>query len=203
MEGIDRYPGETEDILKKIAEAGEEQDSRLLCLDILYNTYLREILSRSGLEWLKNKGFCSAPASTKYHGNYAGGLFDHSYRVATTLIRLTDKLNLKWDRPESPVIVGLLHDLCKIDQYEYDTDNNCYVYSNKATVKGHGTKSVIYIQQYLHIALTEEEVACILYHMGAFSPKEEWGDYTSAIHKYPNVLWTHTADMCASHIDNV
>lgn len=205
MSEIDRYPGETEDILKKIEEAGEveEKDTRLLRLDMLYNTYLRELMTRESLECLKNKGFCTAPASTKYHGNYAGGLFDHSYRVAMSLIKLTDKLDLKWERPESPVIVGLLHDLCKIDQYEYKQDEDCYVWSNKATIKGHGVKSAVYIQQYLHIDLTEEELACIAYHMGAFSPKEEWADYTNAIHKYPNVLWTHTADMCASHIYNV
>lgn len=25
-------------------------------------------------------------------------------------------------------------------------------------------------------------------------------DYTRAIHRYPNVLWTHQADMIAAHI---
>ena len=38
------------------------------------------------------------------------------------------------------------------------------------------------------------------YHMGAFTDKEEWQDYTRAIHRYPNVLWTHQADMIAAHI---
>ena len=51
-----------------------------------------------------------------------------------------------------------------------------------------------------HLQLTEEEVMCIRYHMGAFTEKEEWNDYTRAIHKYKNVLWTHHADMIASHI---
>lgn len=41
---------------------------------------------------------------------------------------------------------------------------------------------------------------CIRYHMGAFTDKEEWQDYTRAIHRYPNVLWTHQADMIAAHI---
>lgn len=30
---------------------------------------------------LDDMGFFDAPASTKYHGNYAGGLFDHSLAV--------------------------------------------------------------------------------------------------------------------------
>ena len=52
-------------------------------------------------------------------------------------------------------------------------------------------------------ALTEEEICCIRYHMGAFTPKEEWNDYTGAIHAYPNVLWTHHADMLASHVAGI
>lgn len=44
---------------------------------------------------------------------------------------------------------------------------------------------------------------CIRYHMGAFCPKEEWNDYTRAVRAYPNVLWTHQADMLASHVEGV
>jgi hypothetical protein len=53
------------------------------------------------------------------------------------------------------------------------------------------------------VGLTEEEVACIIYHMGAFTDSKEWGDYNNAIRKYPNVLWTHQADMIASQIMGV
>ena len=147
--------------------------------------------------------FLLAPASTKYHGNYEGGLFDHSVNVAEVLRQLTDKNDLKWEMPgTSPVVVGLLHDLCKVDQYEYNEDTDTYTYSDSSIVKGHGIKSVIYIQQ-LGIELTEEEVACVIYHMGAFTPDKEWKDYNAAINKYPNVLWTHTADMIVSQIMEV
>lgn len=53
-----------------------------------------------------------------------------------------------------------------------------------------------------HMQLTEEEVMCIRYHMGAYTDKSEWEYYGRAIEKYPNVLWTHTADMIASKIYN-
>lgn len=43
----------------------------------------------------------------------------------------------------------------------------------------------------------------IQYHMGAFCDKSEWNDYTRAVHKYTNVLWTHQADMLASHVEGV
>jgi len=48
--------------------------------------------------------------------------------------------------------------------------------------------------------LTPEEVMCIRWHMGAFDEKHNWKYYTAAVKKYPNVLWTHTADMIASQM---
>lgn len=148
--------------------------------------------------WCATHNYFTAPASTKYHGNYEGGLFDHSYRVTEHLIELSEKLHLKWERPISPIIIGMFHDLCKVDLYI--ENNGDYIYDNNTLLKGHGDKSVMILSTLMQ--LTEEEVMCIRYHMGAFTDKEEWSDYTRAIHKYPNVLWTHTADMLATHIDN-
>ena len=51
--------------------------------------------------------------------------------------------------------------------------------------------------------LTEEEAACIVYHMGAYTEKEKWDFYGRAIERFPNVLWTHHADMIASKIKGV
>lgn len=151
------------------------------------------------VEKLFKIGFFDAPASTKYHGNYEGGLFDHSYLVAKWLMDLTKKNNLQWKSKNSPYIIGLFHDLCKCDQY-VKTDSG-FEYAKDTLIKGHGDKSVMIASTLMQ--LTEEEVACIRYHMGAFTPQEEWSQYTNAIHKYPNVLWTHTADMIASHIDMI
>ena len=147
---------------------------------------------------LKDNGFFTAPASTKYHGNYEGGLFDHSRNVAEVLIDFTEKLNLEWQRPESPLIIGMFHDLCKIDNYVFDPYSETYDYNNHTLYKGHGDKSLMLLSSLL--LLTEEEAACIRYHMGAFTKESEWSDYTSAVHKFPNVLFTHTADMVAAHI---
>ena len=151
------------------------------------------------VEALKNIGFFEAPASTKWHGAYEGGLFEHSYVVGRELQKLTDELGLEWEREGSPWIVGIFHDLCKVDTYRYDIETCSYVWDDQdVIVKGHGIKSLVYASKILE--LTPEEEACILYHMGAFTPEKEWGNYTNAIHKYPNVLYTHTADMIATHI---
>jgi 23S rRNA maturation-related 3'-5' exoribonuclease YhaM len=151
-------------------------------------------------DWLKEKGFFTSPASTKYHGNYEGGLFDHSLAVTEALVELTENNGLVWQNPRSPYIVGMFHDLCKIDQYRTDNKISGYFYREDA-LPGHGDKSVIFLSQFYE--LTEEEKLCIRYHMGAFTDKEEWREYTQAIHEYGNVLWTHHADMIASHIKGV
>lgn len=155
------------------------------------------------LDKLDGIGFFTAPASTKYHGNYEGGLFDHSLEVAKQLVNLTEKLDLKWDRPESPYIVGMFHDLCKCDAYKWDDrEGGFYAYNRDIIIPGHGDKSVIILQKYL--TLTDEEIACIRWHMGAYETDTKlWEYYGRAIKKYPNVLYTHTADMIASKIIGV
>lgn len=212
---IDRYEGETEDILKKIAEAGEEPikikaTSSLRDFKSELNTEifksitkmcLSNVIKPENIDKILEMGFATAPASTKYHGNYKGGLLEHSKEVATALLNLTVDLHLEWQRKESPIIVGLFHDLCKVDQYILQEDGS-YEF-NKECPQGHGTKSVEYIEKYLECKLTDEEKACIEHHMGAFTDKEGQTGYTEAIKKYPNVLFTHTADMIASHIKNI
>ena len=147
---------------------------------------------------LDDLGFFTAPASTKYHGAYEGGLFDHSLNVAETLLDLTKRLDLTWIRPESPILIGLYHDLCKCDQYERDFETGKYVYKD-TIIPGHGDKSIAILSQFM--TLTEEEIACIRWHMGAFEddPKMRNG-YGRAVETYENVLFTHTADMIASKI---
>lgn len=174
-------------------------------LDLMMATNLSEIVKEDFLKWLAENGFFTAPASTKYHGNYEGGLFDHSFMVMNLLVELSAANGLKWKRPASPFLVGMFHDLCKIDQYRIDNSTpyivgepTRYEYNPNTMYKGHGDKSIILLSQFT--TLTDEETACIRYHMGAFTEKEEWRDYTRAVHAFPNVLWTHQADMLASHV---
>ena len=148
---------------------------------------------------LNDMGFFSAPASTKYHGNYYGGLFDHSMAVTKNLLLLTERMGLTWDMPRSPYIVGMLHDLCKCQMYT-ETDTG-FEYNRDLCLPGHGDRSVI-IAQCL-VQLNVEEILCIRWHMGAFDEKEHWNAYGRAVEKYPNVLWTHTADMMAARIDGI
>lgn len=149
-------------------------------------------------------GFTKQTASTKYHGCYEGGLFDHSWRVMERLLDLTRKNKLTWKRNRSPYVVALLHDICKVDQYRKTTGlMGCTIYEWVDTeVKGHGEKSVIYAKRIME--LTDEEEFCIRYHMGAFSDEAaERQAYSEAAKRFPNVLYTHLADMLASQVDDV
>ena len=170
------------------------------------------VVSDDMMEYLTAYGFFTAPASTKYHGNYEGGLLEHSYMVTKFLLTLTQDNHLIWRKARSPFIVGMFHDLCKIDQYRHPAsdlvvngmllpDPSKWEYNPDTLLKGHGDKSVMLLSQFY--TLTDEEIMCIRYHMGAFTDKSEWNDYTRAVSQYPNVLWTHQADMLASHVAGV
>ena len=170
------------------------------------------IVSDDMVDYLITNGFFTVPASTKYHGNHEGGLIEHSVAVTKLLVQLTKDNHLRWRKSRSPYIVGMFHDLCKIDQYRHPAsrliadgatvmDSFKWEYNPDTLLKGHGDKSVMLLSQFY--TLTDEEIMCIRYHMGAFTDKDEWNDYTRAVRNYPNVLWTHQADMLASHVAGV
>ncbi len=150
-------------------------------------------------EWLLKNGFFAAPASTKYHGSCKGGLYYHSTAVCRILCDITNAMHLNWKNPRSPVIVGMFHDLCKINEYCFFRDG-IIEHDDSGILKGHGDKSVMLLSQFM--TLTEEEIFCIRYHMGAFVT-DDWDAYSKAVQQYQNVLWTHTADMFASKVMGV
>lgn len=167
--------------------------------------YLNKYINDELYKYLIENGFFTAPASVNHHSNYKGGLYDHSFTVMNSLLSLTRRLELKWQLERSPYIVGMFHDLCKIDNYNLVKDKlsknkiiEHYEYKKSTILPGHGEKSVILLQQFLQ--LTSEEIACIRWHMGAFEGEQIYNNYGCAVTAYPNVLYTHTADMIATRI---
>ena len=182
----------------------------------LFEGLIGDKISNEFKRWLTDNGFFTAPASTKYHGAYEGGLFDHSYEVTQVLLDMTQRLNLQWKRPESPYIIGMFHDLCKIDNYITVTDEPGEIMMGTGDVKGreihfeynpnciltgHADKSIMLLSQFVN--LTEEELLCIRFHMGAYEGQDQWDNYDKAIKKYETVLFTHTADMYTSKVKGV
>lgn len=156
--------------------------------------------------------FFTAPASTKYHSNFEGGLAEHSYKV----MELFDQKNQWYDLKipvDSIILCGLLHDVCKCNFYvkgkknvkEGNKPNGFPNWVEKEVWEvddklplGHGSKSVIIIQQF--IQLSEFEITAIVWHMGL---PEEYGEkmaYNNANDKHPAIVALYTADLEASHL---
>lgn len=139
-----------------------------------------ENIHRNGLTdlmaWLEGTDFYTAPASTKYHGSYEGGLVLHSLNVYANLKRLSNWYGLDAS-DESIAIVALFHDLCKIGCYKIEMrwrkDANdkweqypTYSFKEDFAFGGHGSKSVYLVQNFLK--LTPDEASAINCHMGAW-----------------------------------
>ena len=63
------------------------------------------------IEFLENSDFFTAPASTRYHGAWEGGLLAHSMKVY-------EILKTKTEDSDAVKIVALLHDICKTNFYK-------------------------------------------------------------------------------------
>lgn len=163
----------------------------------LFKNYLPSPYNTGILKQLEKDGFFTAPAAASHHGNYEGGLFDHSFAVTCQLVDYTQSLGLHWERKESPYIVGMLHDYCKTKLYTKQEDGT-FTHTGNVILPGHGSASVALVQQFLQ--LTFEELMCIRWHMGAFEGEKYWKGYSAACCAYENVLYTHTADMWASQV---
>ena len=75
------------------------------------------------LQWLVSTDFFIAPASTKYHCAFEGGLALHSINVYKILKKRCDEYDAGKYSDETIAICGLLHDICKANFYSISTRN--------------------------------------------------------------------------------
>lgn len=145
------------------------------------------------LEWLKSTDFFTAPASTRFHGAYPGGLVKHSLNVYYALL---GNFNLRGlYSPQTQAIVALLHDVCKANYYAGEYPD--YTVKDQMPM-GHGEKSVYLVMK--HMELTDDEALAIRWHMGAYDDAFRGGSRTlnAAMGRTPLVLELHYADMIAT-----
>lgn len=186
----------------------------------IYDRYIAlwKTVKRDGVDevikFIEKSDMKTAPASTRFHSNYAGGLVEHSLNVYDCLRMKKEnegifKERLKDVSDETLIIVALAHDFCKLYFYKEGTRN----VKNEETGKwekvptyniddkyplGHGSKSVIFLQMFMK--LTMEEIMAINWHMGFSVPKEEYSSVGAAFDKYPLALALHEADSEATHL---
>lgn len=178
----------------------------------------KEKIKREGADRLLNfllsesSDFFTAPASTRYHGNYEGGLLEHSLNVYDCLCDILSRPRIKEVygieySDESIAIAALLHDICKVNFYNVAFRNAKNEAGKWETVPyytiddrlpyGHGEKSVYIISGYMR--LTRDEAFAIRYHMGFSADKENHGNVGKAMEMFPLAFFLNCADSEAAY----
>ena len=177
-------------------------------------------------QWLTEEtDYFTAPASSKYHSNYDGGLVVHSWFVYQAFEELF--MPVVKIRQTDIILICLLHDLCKTNFYkpyyrnikEYDQkkwpkdikDKNIkydalgkfiwmqekgYVIDDYFPY-GHGEKSVKLIEK--HMNLPDDMAMAIRYHMGPWQESDK-NNVSKVFEKYPLAYMLHVADGYATYI---
>ncbi|MBE5720630.1 MAG: HD domain-containing protein [Ruminiclostridium sp.] len=196
----------------KVLTPEQIENNKQQIIDI-YRNYVKREGSDKLLDYLINKSdFFTAPASTRFHGAYDGGLAQHSLNVYNCFKaylerdRVRELYNLNAS-DETIAVCALLHDICKVNVYTRGTRN----VKNEETGQwekvptfffddglpyGHGEKSVYMITGFMR--LTREEAFAIRYHMG-FSGEENANNVGKAFEMFPLAFALSTADMEATY----
>ena len=177
---------------------------------------LLKSINREGMDelikFIEKTDFFIAPASTKFHGDYEGGLLEHSLKVYEILKEKVKTAPVEINvSDETLKIVALLHDICKVNFYKVDYRNakdamgnwqKVPYYTIEDTIPyGHGEKSVMMLTEY--IKLTSEEKYSIRWHMGFSEPKELYNTLGQAFKKYPLALLLHEADLESTYLFDI
>ena len=169
------------------------------------------------IEYLLNSDFFIAPASTKFHCDYEGGLCQHSLNVYNNIMKLSDTYNLRIPF-DSLIITSLLHDISKINFYEDYIQNRKYYNpngskydengrfdwvsvktykisepENRVLAGDHGYNSIFIIETYLN--LTPEEKIAILNHHAGMDNNFCIRDLNAIYNRYHLAPLLHLADM--------
>ena len=172
-----------------------------------YTTAISRQGSKELLDWMLKTDFFTAPASSKFHSAYEGGLCDHSLNVYNVMI---DRYN-DGKPDESFAIVALLHDLCKAQFYKLGSRNvknettgawekvPFYTIDDKFPF-GHGEKSVFLIERFMRLKV--EEAIAIRWHMGGFDDAARGGSFAinGAFERYPLAVKLHISDIEATYL---
>lgn len=178
-------------------------------------------ISRDGIEnlmrWLEGTDFFTAPASTRFHGSYEGGLVEHSLAVYKRMVQFADYYDQEafgaerdhmWSE-ETLAIIALFHDLCKIGTYKTELrwrkdaqqrweQYPTYKKEEGFNFGGHGSKSLYLIQNFMR--LEPEEAVAINCHMGQFD-STIYSNPSPAFEQFPLAWLLHIADEAATYID--
>ena len=162
------------------------------------------------IDFMKETGFFSAPASGGNHSNQAGGLAEHSLNV----LHMAEKLsvacfggaNITDEFRNSIVIAALLHDLGKVGDYNKQmyvpnilksgkqSEAKPWMRNKQLTNVPHAVRSIKLAT--LFIDLTENEEWAILAHDGLY----DFMKYEIMGHETELYMLIHFADLWSSKV---
>ena len=137
------------------------------------------------INWLATTDFFKAPASTRFHDCFAGGLCFHTLRVCQRIVDLMHTAVFgDVSKFGDALFCALVHDWCKINMYEPYMRNvkneqtgawekvQEYKFTNNPVVNlGHGVSSMFLASKFFR--LSTEEASAIRWHMGSFRVSQE------------------------------
>ena len=198
----------------------------MLTQEMIQNNKARyiELLKSTGregmddlLEFLETTDIYTAPASTKYHSSYKGGLVEHMLNVYDNLMKLYSVKfacvdNLPRFDNSTLTIVALTHDFGKINFYEQYFKNvkvgNQWVQESAYKVReaqdrllygNHEQNSLFWVSRYLPLTV-EEEIAILHHHLG-MSDDCAKDNISEICNRYDLVTLLHCADLMATFMD--
>ena len=182
-------------------------------LDIFYDSIERDGAEEL-LNFLEKSDFFTAPASTRSHSNFEGGLCLHSVNVFNRFVSILEcEFGQDWQKIiplESVAISALLQDVCKINFYTVEMRNvkvdgqwvqKPYYKIEDTLPYGHGEKSVYMISGFMK--LTREEAMAINWHMGSFDERVRNNSamLKNVFTNYPIAFLFHIADYMTTYLD--
>ena len=192
----------------------------------LVNKYIKRDGINELMKWLETTDFYTAPASTRFHNNFEGGLCAHSINVFNRLVNLLkNEYGENFEEKcsmESACVMALFHDLCKVGTFVKE-NRNVKEYSEVGSKQdskgrfewvekesyttedslpyGHGEKSVYILSGFMK--LSRPEAMAINWHMGGFDYRVKGGSYalSDVFYSYPIAFLLHNADLQATYLD--
>lgn len=197
--------------MQEIMSKEELEEQKEMILALLRST------ERDGIDKLADylsdsTDFFTAPASTRFHNNFSGGLAQHCLNVYENFKSLLEIKGIEMSE-DSIIICALLHDLCKCNTYIVETRNRkneqgqWEKYNIWATNKDvdiplpHSSRSIAIIRKFIKLSIKEE--LTIFYHMGPYGGEDyEYRNMLKAANeKYPQTVLFYVADTIASYLD--
>jgi hypothetical protein len=195
------------------------------------------------ISYLEESDFFTAPASTQYHSSYVGGLCEHSLKVYDSLVTIVDNFGttniINKSETEEGIeveenilvrkysdntlkIVGLLHDLSKVNFYEKYIQNKKIYSSDGSKSDDMGKYDWVSVESYKvidakdrmlagnkgmnsfllvsrFIPLSHEEVVALVNQHAGTDKSENTEDLSAILSKYNLTVFLHLADTLATY----